>query len=243
MDETLNFKFWVPLSKASKSKDGKARIIEGIASTPDLDLQNEKVNQRGINFDYFLKHGYFNWDHKPGADNKIGEPWECRITPKGLFVKGMIYKNKRVSDAVWEHITALGQNSDSKRKVGFSLQGKTVLREGSNIAKCWVQDIAVTTAPINYNTYIDIVKSLSAYNFDKSLGTGAGIILSPEDLRGEGGKAIGDEDGLSDVAWAGSDKNKKKITKKSLSNIITRKLGYSRRTSNLLSDVLFDLSR
>ena len=44
-DETLNFKFWMPLSKAKASKDGKARIIEGIASTPDLDLQNERVSQ------------------------------------------------------------------------------------------------------------------------------------------------------------------------------------------------------
>ena len=92
MNETLNFNFWVPISKAKSTDKGGARIIEGIASTPHTDLQNEKVAQNGINYDYFLKHGYFNWDHKPGAENKIGEPWEVKVTPKGLYVKGIIYK-------------------------------------------------------------------------------------------------------------------------------------------------------
>ena len=126
MNETLNFNFWVPISKAKDSKDGKVPVIEGIASTPDIDLQNERVSQNGINFDYFLNHGYFNWDHKPGAENKIGEPLEVKITPKGLYVKGILYKGKKVSDGVWEHLNALSNNPESKRKVGFSLQGKTV---------------------------------------------------------------------------------------------------------------------
>ena len=236
MTQTIEkkFNFWMPLTKAESTGDEKVRVIQGIASTSDLDLQNERVTQSGIDYKYFLKHGYFNWDHKPGADNKIGEPWECKVTPKGLFVKGMLYKNKKVADAVWEHISALGQNPNSKRKVGFSLQGKTVLRHGTTIAKCWIQDIAITTAPINYNTYLDVVKSLSAYDLDKSLGTAAGGILVPEDLRGDGGE-------ITDLEWNGS--KKKKITKKSLSDMISRKLGYSRKTANLLSDVLFDLSR
>ena len=169
--DTVNtFNFWVPISKSKKDeKDGGVRIIEGIASTPQMDLQNERVNQSGIDFSYFLKHGYFNWDHKPGADNKVGEPWEVKILPNGLYVKGMIYKGKKASDAVWEHLKTLAANPNAKRKMGFSLQGKTVRRQGNKILRCWIQDIAITTAPINYNTYLDIVKSLSQYDWSEEL--------------------------------------------------------------------------
>ena len=239
MNETLNFKFWVPLSKAKDSKDSKIRVIEGIASTPELDLQNERVSQSGINFDYFLKHGYFNWDHKPGAENKIGEPWEVKITPKGLYVKGMIYKGKKAADAIWEHINALGTNSDAKRKVGFSLQGKTVRRNGNSILKCWIQDIAITTAPINYNTYLDIIKAFDQYtwvdpNLEKTVSA-VGNVLVSESLN----------DGKYVVTYGGDDKKSKKskkYTEKSLANLIQRQLGYSQRTSENLSDVIFRMS-
>ena len=45
-----SFNFWLPISKAASAKDGKARMVEGIASTPTLDLQNERVVQNGIDF-------------------------------------------------------------------------------------------------------------------------------------------------------------------------------------------------
>lgn len=231
----------MPLEKAKTSDNGKVRIIEGIASTPDLDLQGEKVFQKGIQFDYFLKHGYFNWDHKPGAENKIGEPWECRITPRGLFVKGMIYKGKQVADAVWEHIQSLRENPSSQRKVGFSLQGKTLLKKGQTLLKCWIQDVAITTAPINYNTYLDVVKSLSGYELDKAMA--AGHAISGQTGGGvhrvESGISTPTDEEIKDLGYAGGDRE---VTKKSLVGLIARDRGYSRKTSELLADILFDLS-
>ena len=226
----------MPISKAKAKEEGKVRVVEGIASTPHTDLQNEEVNQSGIDFSYFLKHGYFNWDHKPGADNKIGEPWEVKVTPKGLYVKGMLYKGKKVADAVWEHIKTLATNPNSKRQVGFSLQGKTLLRKGQKIARCWIQDIAITTAPINHHTYLDVVKSLSAYSLDKTLS--AGYALANQ----EGGRALVKEDldrELTDTDYAGGDRQ---LTKSQVQFLISQNLGYSRKTSNLLSDILFELS-
>jgi hypothetical protein len=250
MNETLNFNFWVPISKARSTDDGKCRIIEGIASTPHTDLQSENVTQKGINFDYFLNHGYFNWDHKPGAENKIGEPWEVKVTPKGLYVKGMLYKGKKVADAVWEHINSLSKNIGSKRKVGFSLQGKTVQRHGKKILKCWIQDVAITTAPINYNTYLDIVKAFDGYSWEntdinKTLSVGhqtshqtGGSALAPES------GITGDDDCPTDVGYGGTSKKSKKskeYTEKSLANLIQRQLGYSQGTSEKLSNVIFRL--
>ena len=226
----------MPISKAKAKEEGKVRVVEGIASTPHTDLQNEEVNQSGIDFSYFLKHGYFNWDHKPGADNKIGEPWEVKVTPKGLYVKGMLYKGKKVADAVWEHIKTLATNPNSKRQVGFSLQGKTLLRKGQKIARCWIQDIAITTAPINHHTYLDVVKSLSAYSLDKSsAGYNNALIV----------ESLDEENNPTDVGWNGGKSisgGDRQLTKSQVQFLISQNLGYSRKTSNLLSDILFELS-
>jgi len=260
MSVESTFDFWVPIVKAKTKEDGSLRVIEGIASTTDIDLQNETVDQRGIDFKYFLNHGYFNWDHKPGSENKIGEPWECRITPKGLYVKGMLYKGKKVADDVWEHIQTLSKNEDSKRRVGFSLQGKTVRRNGNEILKCWIQDIAITTAPINHNTYLDIVKSLGTSSWcddpsssictccmNKTLSA-TGSVLVPESLDSNAkvqlygwGKSRKD-DNCDDEKDKKKKRRGKRRTKKSLSDFISKSLGYSEQKSEILTDIIWDLS-
>jgi len=161
--ETNDFNFFVPAEAIiSKSGDGKddRRLIQGIASTDDLDLQNEKVVQSGIDTSYFLKHGWINDDHKPGVENKVGEPLEARITKAGLWIKAFLLKGKERADYWWEHITSL-EASGSKRKVGFSIQGKVQRRDGNSITKCWLQDVAITASPVNTSTWGEIVKSLS----------------------------------------------------------------------------------
>lgn len=160
------------LSKAVSSRAVKGinlRWIEGLASTEDVDLQNESVDQKGIDFSYVIDEGYFNDDHKPGPGHKLGEPTEIDvktaehpITGKkqyGLFVKGFLYNNKVASDEYWELLKAQETTPGSKRRVGFSIQGKVKKRFGHKVLSCWVQDIALTTAPINTNTWSRIVKS------------------------------------------------------------------------------------
>jgi hypothetical protein len=155
-----DFHFFMEVDRIEKSeKDGK-RWIQGIASTNHRDLQGEVVLQNGIDYSYFLSDGYINDDHKDGPENKVGEPTECRITQKGLWIKAWLYKGKERSEYWWEHINVLKQNN-SNRKVGFSIQGKILRREGNTIAKCWLQDIAITASPVNTNTWAEIVKSLS----------------------------------------------------------------------------------
>ena len=200
------FHFFVPVEKIEKAegKDGK-RYIQGVASTSDRDLQGEVVLQNGIDYSYFLKNGYINDDHKDGPEHKVGEPLECRLTPAGLWLKAILYKGKARSDYWWEHINTLASN-DSKRKVGFSIQGKILRREGKTIAKCWLQDVAITASPVNTNTWAEIVKSLGTQKWcihpwddvckggcctcngeeeEKALSTGAmGGVLVPESLEG-----------------------------------------------------------
>lgn len=159
------FNFWLPMeiSKADpKDKQkGKRRLIEGVASTTDEDLQKEVVEQRGIDFSYFLKYGYYNNDHKPGFENKVGQPLDCRVTSKGLWTKGFLFSGHKIADSIWELANAL-EASQADRKLGFSIQGKVTRRAGRRIMKCWIQDVAITAAPINTNTWLDVVKSLAA---------------------------------------------------------------------------------
>ena len=155
-----SFHFFIPATLSKSEKDGK-RWIQGIASTDARDLQGEIVVQKGIDYDYFLKHGYINDDHKDGPENKVGEPTECKMTPEGLWIKAFLYKGKERSDYWWEHINSLEVNQSS-RNVGFSIQGKIVRRQGRTILKCWLQDVAITASPVNTNTWAEVVKSLGA---------------------------------------------------------------------------------
>jgi hypothetical protein len=171
------FVFFVPaqiidIEKAEGKPDkrgdkGTKRWIQGVASTSSRDLQGEIVDQNGIDFNYFLKYGYLNNDHKPGFDNKVGQPTQARITKNGLWVKGFLFENHEVADSIWELMNAL-EATQADRRLGFSIQGKVKRREGNIIKECWIQDIAVTPAPVNTTTWAEIAKSLSAQKWDLS---------------------------------------------------------------------------
>jgi hypothetical protein len=162
-DNEESFKFWMalePLKKGQAPTEDK-RWVQGIASTDHKDLHGEHVNQEGIDTSYFINNGYFNYDHKSGAENKVGEPTECKVTPQGLWVKGFIYKEKKMADFVWEHINSLSK-SGARRRMGFSIEGRVLKKSGSIIERCWIQDIAITPAPVNSSTWAEIAKSLNA---------------------------------------------------------------------------------
>ena len=194
LDIEEQFSFFVPAQIVEKAnpKTGKVRrVIQGIASTSDKDLQGETVEQLGIDYSYFTKHGYFNDDHKPGNENRVGEPNDVKLTKNGLFVKGIMYEGpgKERADAIWNHMNALDSNGSSRR-MGFSIEGKIVRRAGTNVRKCWLQNIAVTAAPVNTKTWAEIVKSLAANkplntsdeDEEKALAVGGGHPIVPESL-------------------------------------------------------------
>ena len=165
------FEFWLPLDMSKSLEITKARgrqkiedqsrWIEGIASTDHKDLQNENVVQSGIEFAYFIEYGYYNNDHKPGFENKVGEPTEAKITKDGLWTKGYLWVKDfhPGADSIWELAQAL-EASGSDRQLGFSIQGKVLTREGTRILKAWVQDIAITPSPVNTATWMELVKDM-----------------------------------------------------------------------------------
>lgn len=208
------FEFWMPLQAVEKSNtevpDKRERKIRGIASTSSRDLQGEIVEQSGIDTSYFTNYGYFNYDHKDGSENKVGEPTVCRVTKNGLYVEGIIYQNKAVADHVWEHMTSLSQTPNTKRKMGFSIQGKVKRRQGKVIKECWIQDIAITPSPVNTSTWAEIAKSLSSQEWDfskdeedadKALSIGASSPVVPESLNRKVKDTHGKEETIKSLSF------------------------------------------
>lgn len=233
------FEFFVPATAIEITKSGKKdgkRWIQGIASTDSRDLQGEIVDQNGIDFSYFLRHGYFNHDHKAGPENKVGQPTECKLSKNGMWVKGFLFKNHKMADHYWELMHSL-ESSESDRKVGFSIQGKVKRREGNRIAECWIQDVALTPAPVNTTTWAEIAKSLSAQQWDLSKAeddceedsekaqTAGGSLLVPESLEGD----------------EKEDRTSKSLTHDEAVHFLEASHGLPREVAVSVADVIFDL--
>jgi hypothetical protein len=154
-----------PGAKGKRGDKSTKRWIQGVASTASRDLQGEIIDQGGIDFTYFLQHGWFNNDHRPGFKNKVGQPTEAKITKNGLWVKGFLLEEHGVADEIWELMHSL-ETTQSDRRLGFSIQGKVKERVGNRIKKCWIMDVAITPAPVNTTTWAEIAKSLSAHKWD-----------------------------------------------------------------------------
>ena len=169
--DLADFSFDIAVSRLLKAEKGKRRFLQGVASTPEKDLQGEEVLQKGMDLRYFLKHGYLNDDHKPGFENKVGQPTSAEIKTVtnskgdrvlGMWLEGYIWPEgvHKGADAIWELGKAL-EAADSDRRLGFSIQGKVLKREGSRILKAWIQDVAVTPSPVNTATWLEFVEGIA----------------------------------------------------------------------------------
>lgn len=180
--------YYIPIVKSLK-KSGDDWILEGIASTPDVDLQGDIIPLESFDLSYFLRkkpitgdvtkhnidHPWVDYDHGyelSASDNKqliIGEPLAAKITPEGLWVRLKIYKN--------ELGRALRRNMESfaewgwPRRYGLSISGLAA-RDPNNparIRRFIPLSVAVTPRPVNPAAYTEIVKG-RALREDRIMG-------------------------------------------------------------------------
>lgn len=149
-------------SNKMESKTGIIGKIRGLASTPDLDYQGEKVVQKGLDIRSFLKNGFLNLDHDNSRIVGYPDSKNTKITKDGLYLEGYLLDN---SDGrrFWETAIAL-QKSGTSRRLGFSIEGQ-ILKENEKgqILKARVTNVAVTSTPCNANaTWNAVVKSMTA---------------------------------------------------------------------------------
>lgn len=152
----------ITLSKATASEDGDW-VIEGLASTPSRDQQNEVVLVKGLDLSYLEEgRGTFNWNHRGDADpsSVVGVITHCERTPQGqLLVKGKLLKSLAKAKHVYQLMKALAKDCP-ERQMGMSIEGKVLARNGNMIVKAWVKAVALTLDPVNKDTWVTFAKSM-----------------------------------------------------------------------------------
>lgn len=213
-----NFRFFLGADVMKSESADERRIIRGYASTQAEDRQGESLVQKGLDISEFVNHGYFNFDH----DNSkiVGYPFadRCVVNDKGFWVEGELLKGIPEADRMWELAVSL-QKSNAPRKVGFSVEGKVLERDGSKIVKAKIYNVAVTANPVNTTcSWEAVVKSFNAPAeniVSKSLE--AGYEVNPEKV--EGGEVFRKESldkDLKNLSYVMDDEEKKKILKEKL---------------------------
>lgn len=144
-----------------KAIDADQRIIEGIASTPTPDDGGDVMESGGAMFTLPLP---LLWNHK--QDQPIGEVFEARVRPDGIYVKARIAKVEKPGrlkeriDEAWDMLQA-------KLVRGLSIGWKPVeafrSKAGGIHAKRWLwRELSAVVIPMNREASILSVKSCDA---------------------------------------------------------------------------------
>lgn len=162
-----------PARKLAPASD---RLVEGIASTPERDLHGECVDQLGLDFSYFKKHGRINWDHGKGPENIIGEPLDWSCNKDQTYLHGRLYEGLKKADDAFALLAAGAQ-------LAWSLEGRILERDEKDrlrVKRALVVNVALTPNPINPGTDARLSKPMA-----KSLEAGGnGATLVPQSLEG-----------------------------------------------------------
>lgn len=160
-----SFARWVPvsfsdvLSKAEEDEKATAEI-GGICSTDDLDFEGESIAQDGLDWSYFLRHGWFNHEHQQGPSAVLGHPIKIEpVDEKRTRVEGVLYLAKELGKQVYETAIAL-KKAGGSRSLGFSIEGQVLLRCPKNpkkVLKARVLNVAITSAPVNPHTNLELI--------------------------------------------------------------------------------------
>ncbi|AII28097.1 head maturation protease [Bacillus phage Bobb] len=143
------------VKKNSADPQEKSWYLKGYATTPDLDLQDDIVDPKGLSINYFIEQGYLNYEHERGKDFIIGVPTEnCYVDDVGLFIEGKLYKGNPYAVEMWNHAQEV-KKSGIHRPLGFSIEGFVKKRDPQDkriIRECMITNVAVTTNPANPQT-------------------------------------------------------------------------------------------
>lgn len=166
---------WFPLMKSTEeSHHGeRQRIVYGPISAEVEDGVKDIVIQDGMDCDPLTESGYVNWDHLDGPQHLIGEPLTTRpchlnddgeIDPHGTIPategRVLLYQGHPPSDAVWSLVQAQEKTPHSKRRVGFSVQGEILEKQGHRIEKSRIRHLAMSHQPLMPLSFAAIAKSL-----------------------------------------------------------------------------------
>ncbi len=183
---------------------GRQRRFGGLMTTDGKDRQKEIILQKGLDFDPFLNHGWFNDNHDKATEAIVGYPDknslayyqkgeelpDGKLAPNnGHWAEGYMLENER-GLKLWDTAQALAKSGDDRR-LGFSVEGAIHKREGPNnkiIAKASVKNVAITNCPVQLDSRLEtLAKSLEAVEASsnpeelwKALGMGTATAEAPQ---------------------------------------------------------------
>lgn len=139
--------------------------VGGIATAETKDHSGEIILQDGLDWEYFLKEGFFNWEHHQGPENILGAPTKIQKMflddgTKATYVEGKLLTTTEKSKSVIETIKALEQAKSLKRKIGFSIEGVIQSRDVNNpkiVTKAKILNVSVTAHPCNRTAELELL--------------------------------------------------------------------------------------
>lgn len=247
------FQFFAPLSFFEKASapEGKRKRIAGVISTEDLDKQGEVVVQKGLDFQPFLKEGWFNDNHSKKTADVLGYPEGVQTFQKGerlpdgntaptnlTWAEGYLLDTPE-GERIWNLGRALTK-AGGQRRLGYSLEGSVQKRTGPSgrvVAKAVIRNVAITNCPVGEGTRLEtLVKSLTEVEKGLTMGTptpgtavtgpksgeGAGQVLARESL---------EQDGQARILVDGDDDEPSKLAKSHALARIQQRFGCSETTA------------
>ena len=166
--------------------------IGGIVSTQATDQQGERLIQDGIDWSYFLTKGWFNYEHKAGPDNVMGEPTAVRATTfegqPAHEVEGVLYLHNEAARKAYSNACAM-KKAKSSRRLGYSVEGQVLARDSrrpKDIIKSRVLNIAITAHPVHPDARLEVLaRSLTSAGYQNpSYGGGTLAPLVTQSLEG-----------------------------------------------------------
>ena len=156
-----------PVSKAGKGS--KYGLIKGVASTEKVDADGEIIAQDGLDWSWFEGNGFITYEHPMSVGNIVGEPRRIIKSEVGGFaatsIEGVLYLTDPAARGIWGKACAI-KKSGSDRRLGFSIEGAVVSREGSRVTKAKVTSVAISAQPKNSLTWWEpLMRSLLARSF------------------------------------------------------------------------------
>jgi hypothetical protein len=177
--------------------------ISGIASTDAVDHDGEVVDQDGLDWSLFTKGGSFRpvpltYEHPFTVKDTIGEATSIEIVErdgrKATKITGNLFLSDPKGREIWDKIVTW-KKSGSQLRLGFSVEGKVVQRNGNKIAKARVHSIAISQFPRNYEAWLeplaasllDQIKAEYTLTPIANLAQKAETVGYPDQSAGEGG--------------------------------------------------------
>lgn len=163
------FSTWLPVDVSKSESEPNKTKIGGIISTDTIDQQGDVLLQSGMDFSYFIDKGWFNYEHKQGADNILGAP--TKVEPvmidgkQATRVEGYLLNDAPRAKEIIDIARAI-KRADLPRTIGFSVEGQVLARDKDNpklITRSRILNVAITSAPVNPDARLEILaRSLMA---------------------------------------------------------------------------------